>query len=425
MRKAFLLAGILLSFTSFAAKTEAAGPITYRYDHFLFTVPAKQVAGWQRATDVWLYHGKKFDPPASWFASGAVIPALPDGILKSQSVDWDRAAIKTALAEIIGKPLHREAGKVTIGRTGTGKIVFDGVGMTGRDVDLEDAATLTLAAIRNNATDVMIPVTETQPQVTVTDPTLTDMGIREVVTIGESDFSNSPNNRRHNIKVGMDKFNGHIIPKDSIFSFDEVLGPVNGKTGYLQELVIKGDKTIPDYGGGLCQVSTTAYRGIWEYGFPIVQRINHSYTVSHYFPQGTDATVYPPYVDMKFLNDSPGALLMQTYREGDLAYFIYYGTKDDRRSEVFGPYTWDHVPPPPDKTEYTSDLPPGTKKKVGEKIPGLKALWYRVRTTSTGALVTEPVLSLYQARPLFYLVGAESAPATASGVNLLPIQPTE
>jgi len=139
---------------------------------------------------------------------------------------------------------------------------------------------------------------------------------------------------------------------------------VDGSTGYLKELVIKGDRTVPDYGGGLCQVGTTAYRGVWEYGFPILERRNHSYTVSHYAPVGTDATIYPGAVDMRFKNDSPGALLIQTYQKDNQAYFIYYGTQDSRTVELAGPYTWDHVAPPPDRFEFTTDIPPGTKKKL-------------------------------------------------------------
>jgi vancomycin resistance protein YoaR len=258
-------------------------------------------------------------------------------------------------------------------------------------------------------------VIETQPTVTVTDPELRAAGIKEIVTIGESEFSNSPANRRHNIATGLAKFNGHLIPKDTVFSFDETLGPVDGSTGYLKELVIKGDQTVPDYGGGLCQVSSTAYRGVWEYGFPITQRRNHSYSVNHYAPYGTDATVYPPNVDIKFKNDSPGALLMQTYAKGDLAFFVYYGTHDARESDVLGPYVWDRVPPPPDRTEYTTDLAPGEKKKVGERVPGLKAAWYRIVKSPDGTEKMEPVFSNYQARPLYYLVGVESLPAAGTG----------
>ncbi len=165
------------------------------------------------------------------------------------------------------------------------------------------------------------------------------------------------------------------------------------------------------------RISTTAYRGAWEYGFPIVARQNHSYAVGHYGPQGTDATVYPPKPDMKFLNDSPGALLMQTYAQNDKAYFVYYGTKDSRVADVFGPFIWGRTRPPSDKTELTTDLPPGAKKKLGERIPGMKAMWYRTLTDQNGKKKVEPVFSQYEARPLFYQIGVAAMPNPAIDIN--------
>jgi len=52
-------------------------------------------------------------------------------------------------------------------------------------------------------------------------------------------------------------------------------------------------------------------------GMPIVQRVNHSLVVSYYADPvngnpGTDATVYVPYVDFKFNNDTGNYLLLQT-----------------------------------------------------------------------------------------------------------------
>ncbi|MDD4319743.1 MAG: VanW family protein [Candidatus Peribacteraceae bacterium] len=394
----------------------AAAPLTLRHRHFLFTV--RPLPSWNAPADRWTLNGQPFMPPAALLVDGDVVPPLPPGVRIEREQAWNRAVIRTVIAGAT-ESLRREPGSVVIRRTASGAIAFDGVGLPGRAVDLERATDLVIAALEGSITDVVLPTVETQPLIRVEDPTLAAQGIREVVTVGESVFDNSPANRRHNIAVGLAKFNGHLIPRDAVFSFGETLGPVDGTTGYRKELVIKGARTEPDYGGGLCQVSTTAYRGVWEYGFPIIQRINHSYTVSHYFPQGTDATVYPPNVDMKFRNDSPGDLLIQTFAENDLAYFIFYGTKDERRSSIVGPFLWDQTPPPPDRTEYTTDLPPGERKKMGERVPGVKAVWYRFMRTGTGE-TTESVFSHYEARPLYYLVGVTSLPAASGSGTAIP-----
>lgn len=415
MKRLALLSALTVSWLLPLSAHAATTSIVFRHKHFLFTIPTKEFVSLKTQEDIWTLNGEPIAPAQEWLADGDVAPVLPAGVRETQRPTWNREAIKATIEKYAGPTLDREAQDVTINKDTSGNITFDGLGATGRRIDLESAADLAIEALARGIGDVDLPVIETQPTVTVTDPGLKAMGIVEIVTIGESNMSNSPANRRHNIATGLAKFNGHLIPKGTTFSFDETLGPVDDSTGYRKELVIKGDQTVPDYGGGLCQVSSTAYRGVWEYGFPITQRRNHSYSVSHYAPVGTDATVYPPNVDIKFINDSPGALLMQTYSKGDLVFFVYYGTHDDRKSTVLGPYTWDHTSPPPDKTEYTTDLAPGEKKKVGERVPGLKAAWYRVVTGTDGKEKTEPVFSNYQARPLYYLVGVSSLPQTGSG----------
>jgi len=251
-----------------------------------------------------------------------------------------------------------------------------------------------------------------QPEITIEDTELLDMGITEVITIGESDYRGSPGPRKHNISVGLEKFNGQIIPPDAVFSFNSILGPVNAATGYKKELVIKGDKTLPDYGGGLCQVSTTAYRGAWEYGFPIDKRKNHSYSVRYYSPEGTDATIYPPYADIRFTNDTENALVIQTHTDDGRAYFIYYGTDDKRKSEVLGPFVWAKRSAPADRIEYTTSLPPGVTRKVGGRVPGLRAAWFRtVQRPEEETSTTEGFYSLYEARPSYMQIGIAETPA--------------
>lgn len=381
-----------------------AAALTYRYQHHLFTI---QPSGdWQQHSEIWTYEGRTVKVPAEFRVDGDTLPPLPAGFQRTEEATWNRDAIRAVLESKIAKVFDRAAGAVTIRRSGSGAISFEGVGLPGRRIDIERAVTLTIAALAQGMTDITLPVVELPSRVTVEDPALVTQGIREVVTVGESDYTGSPGPRKHNIRVGLDRFNGTLIPPGATFSFDETLGPVNASTGYLKELVILGDKTLPDYGGGLCQVGTTFYRGVWEYGFPILARRNHSFAVHYYSPQGTDATIYPPNTDIRFLNDSPGSLLLQTYTDGDLAYYITYGTRDDRTTEVIGPYTWGYTAPPPDKIEYTTEIPAGTTRKVGERVPGMKAMWWRL-VTRNGQETEESVYSVYEARPHFDQIGVE------------------
>jgi len=116
---------------------------------------------------------------------------------------------------------------------------------------------------------------------------------------------------------------------------------VGPKEGYLPELVIKKGETIPEYGGGLCQVSSTAFRGAVQAGLEITERQNHAYPVRYYSPQGTDATIYPPHPDLRFKNNTPAYILIQTKIKGNKLYFEFYGSDDGRKVELIGPKTYD------------------------------------------------------------------------------------
>ena len=150
-----------------------------------------------------------------------------------------------------------------------------------------------------------------------------DLGIKELLGSGHSNFYGSSANRRHNIRVGSNKLSGMIIKPGEEFSLVKALGDVNKETGYLFEMVIKGNKTVPEYGGGLCQVATTLFRAALQSGLPITERRNHSYRVSYYEPAGTDATIYSPHPDLRFINDTGNNILIQARFESNDIYFDF------------------------------------------------------------------------------------------------------
>jgi vancomycin resistance protein YoaR len=171
---------------------------------------------------------------------------------------------------------------------------------------------------------------------------LNNLGINELIGHGVSNYARSPHNRIVNIHVGVSKFAGVIIPQGQTFSFNKNLGPVEAYEGFLPELVIKAEGTIPELGGGLCQVSTTTFRAAMDAGLPIVERRMHAYAVQYYAPQGTDATIYPGVVDLKFTNDTPGAILIWPhFIDPSTLIFDFYGTKDDRQISIDKPIQFD------------------------------------------------------------------------------------
>lgn len=237
-----------------------------------------------------------------------------------------------------------------------------------------------------------------------------NFGIRELIGIGRSNFAGSPTNRRHNIAVGAAAVNGTIIAPGEEFSLLKVLGVINKESGYLEELVIKGDKTVPEYGGGLCQIGTTTFRGALDAGLPITERRNHSYQVSYYKPAGTDATIYDPAPDFKFLNDTGHHILILTKIEGNELIYEFWGTRDGRKSIVGEPRIYNIIKPPPGKMIETDELPPGEKKCTERAHDGATAELSRTVIYPDGNEVVQSWKSVYRPWQEVCLIGKEVKP---------------
>ncbi|MFA4833649.1 MAG: VanW family protein [Patescibacteria group bacterium] len=245
----------------------------------------------------------------------------------------------------------------------------------------------------NNKNNIVELITE-EVKSTVGTGQINDLGIKEIIGTGQSNFSGSPVNRRHNIKVGSDSLNGILIKPGEEFSLNKALGEIEAETGYLPELVIKGNETIPEYGGGLCQIGTTMFRGAVATGLPITMRQNHSYRVSYYEPAGTDATIYSPWPDVRFINDIGNHILIQTRIAGDNLYFDFWGTKDGRLVEKTDPKIYNIVKPGPTKIIETLDLKPGEKKCTEKAHNGADAYFdYKVTYPISGATSTPEIKS--------------------------------
>lgn len=190
------------------------------------------------------------------------------------------------------------------------------------------------------STEVTVAGVNTPPRKKLKD--LNNLGINELLGRGRSSFKGSSKNRRTNIKVGMGKTQGIILAPGETFSFNSLVGGVTAEDGFVPEIVIKKDGLAPELGGGLCQVSSTIFRGAVASGLTINQRKNHSFAVSHYSPQGTDATTYTGVIDLKFTNNTPGHLLIwPSYENEDTIVYDYYGTPDGRKVTVSEPVQFD------------------------------------------------------------------------------------
>ncbi len=116
--------------------------------------------------------------------------------------------------------------------------------------------------------------------------------------------------RYNNILLASQGINNVLLWPGDLFSFNEIVGPRTVERGYLPAPVILSGSTGVDYGGGVCQVSSTLYNAVLNSGLKVMERHPHSKPVT-YIPKDRDATVSFDDLDFKFENTSQGPIIVK------------------------------------------------------------------------------------------------------------------
>lgn len=336
----------------------------------------------------------------------------PQPTSKKFSININQSALNTYVDQELSKWLDKESNPTKITINEEDQIEITGNGTDGLEIQRDKLASMIELAAENLITEVEIPVYKITAELEI-DPKLQAMGITERIAQGHTSYYGSPANRVHNIKLGAAQFEGLLLQPGEEFSFNTNLGAVDGSTGYRKELVIKPEGTIPEYGGGICQVSTTMYRAALLGGLDITDRREHSYAVSYYsqiMGHGLDATIYIGGQDLKFKNDTEYPILMHTYVDNDYELYInFYGTSDGRKTELEGPFISNYYNPGPTQYVKTNELPSGQTKQVQNAHTGFYVDWnYRI-IRPNGEVEEQVIETRYKAVPAKVLIGEDSA----------------
>lgn len=267
----------------------------------------------------------------------------------------------------------------------------------------------------NEGGPILVVVDLVQPAVTTAN--VNNLGITEALGVGTSVYKGSPSNRIANIAHGADKLNGMLIAPGETVSLVDKLGPFTVADGYLPELVIKGDEIKPEIGGGLCQIGTTTFRAVMNSGLKVVERRNHSLVVSYYNDPGngnpgTDATIYDPAPDFKFMNDTGNYILLATENDttNQQLNFTFWGTNDGREASYTPPtvLSWSGYGATVNKE--TDTLAPGVTKCQAPH-PGATTTFTYTVAYADGTKHEEEFFSSYRSLAKICLVGKSDTPA--------------
>jgi vancomycin resistance protein YoaR len=256
-----------------------------------------------------------------------------------------------------------------------------------------------------------LPVTVLQPQ--ARPDTLASLGIVELVAQGKSSFEASAAYRIQNIHAGARQIEDVLIAPGAGFSFNQTVGAIDETNGFTQGYAIIDGRTQLEWGGGVCQVSTTVFRAAYWAGVPITERNQHSFRIRWYEefePIGMDAAIFtgPGGYDFRFVNDTGRWLLMETVVDtaNEVLTVNLYGTHPNREVVQMPPTITNEIPAPT-KPRYVNDpkLPAGTIKQTDTARGGMDVRVGRLVKQDGKLLYEDTFFSRFQPWPNIYIRG--------------------
>lgn len=364
--------------------------------------------------------------PGPWVATREALAGMvilnrapnPNGDGQVYTVSLNDTQLRNLLDPLVAQLAREPVNARFIYNDSTQQLEVIAPSVTGRELDVP--ATIQLINQVAPTDNRRIPLV-----FTIHDPgapdtaTAEELGITQLISSATTYYYGSGEGRRANIAQAASRFHGIMIAPGEQFSFNEHLGEVSPETGFSEALIIYNGRTIKGVGGGVCQVSTTAFQAAFYAGFPIDERLAHGYWVGYYDSgegKGMDATVYEPLVDLKFTNDTPYWLLIETYVDlpKSTITFKFYSTNDGRTVEKEGPFVSNTVPHGPALYEENPELAPGQVKQVDYAVDGFDVVVNRI-VYRDGIVLYEdsffsryiPWRAVYQVAPGFVPAGAE------------------
>lgn len=217
--------------------------------------------------------------------------------------------------------------------------------------------------------EVVIPLIVTPPEIDA--EYLESVLFRDCFCSKATSLIGSSSNRINNVTLAAAAINGVVLMPGDEFSYNDVVGERTAERGYLPAGAYSGGQTVMEYGGGICQVSSTLYYCALYANLKITARTCHMFPVG-YLPAGLDATVSWGGPEFKFVNDREYPVKIAAFVEGNSVTVEIWGTNVD------GSYVEMNY-----GTSYMYD------KEYTDVVIGYKAVTYRSVFDKDGNLISK------------------------------------
>ncbi len=150
--------------------------------------------------------------------------------------------------------------------------------------------------------------------------------------------------RNVNLSRAAEKIDGTVLQPGETFSLNGIVGERTKANGFTEGYIVSDGIFKKDLGGGVSQIATTTFNAMFFAGLKDVEHKPHSVYIDRY-PEGREATVAWPSLDLKFTNDSPYGVLVKasvaksTPSQPGSATVSMYSTKRWKITATKGPRT--------------------------------------------------------------------------------------
>lgn len=150
-----------------------------------------------------------------------------------------------------------------------------------------------------------------------------DYGLVVEISSFTTQYASGAEARNNNIHVASDTLNNSICKAGETWSFLALSGEATPEKGYQGAGAIIGGEYSDAVGGGICQVATTVFNAVYEAGYPVDRRYNHSLYIASY-PEGRDAAIAYPDMDLVWRNNTDSdVLLVMSYTNSSVTAKLY------------------------------------------------------------------------------------------------------
>jgi len=254
------------------------------------------------------------------------------------------------------------------------------------DISLDEAKQI----LSEEKDEYEIPLKVLYPSVSTND--IGSEAFPDMLSKFSTSFTSSNSNRSTNIRLAAQKINGTVLMPGETFSYNQVVGKRTAAAGFKPAPAYFGGEVVQEYGGGICQVSSTLYNAVLYANLEITERTNHGFKPSYVTP-GLDATVSWGGPDFKFTNNRDYPVRISCDTSGKILKIYIYGLKRDTDYKVV--LKSKYVSTVYAKTTYKTDpsLASGETKVIQSGSNGCRTVAYKYLYDSNGTLVSTECLS--------------------------------